>query len=162
MEKDIAVYVSVLHDSLRNKCDVLQELLDITKEQEQVLSEEEMDFDEFDEMMKDKDSLIQKIQELDQGFQNVYDKIGSSLKEHAEQFKGQIVEMQAYIRKATDCGVKIQALEHSNKEKFAAALAKKRRKIHNFNKSNKTAVSYSKNMANQHQAWQSYFMDKKE
>ena len=162
MDKDIAVYVSVLHDSLRDKCGVLQEILEITQEQEQVLSQEEMDFDEFDELMKDKESLIQKIQELDQGFQNVYDKIGNSLKDHSQQFKGQIVDMQAYIRKATDCGVKIQVLEHSNKEKFAAALVKKRGEIRTFNKSNKTAVSYSKNMANQHQAWQSYFMDKKE
>lgn len=162
MDKDIAVYVSVLHDSLCDKCGVLQEILEITQEQEQVLSQEEMDFDEFDKLMKDKESLIQKIQELDQGFQNVYDKIGNSLKDHSQQFKGQIVEMQACIRKATDCGVKIQVLEHSNKEKFAAALVKKRGEIRTFNKSNKTAVSYSKNMANQHQAWQSYFMDKKE
>ena len=56
MDKDIAVYVSILHDSLRDKCNVLQEILTITKEQEQVLSEEEMDFDEFDELMKDKES----------------------------------------------------------------------------------------------------------
>ena len=162
MDKDIAVYVSVLHDSLRDKCNVLQEILKITKEQEQVLSEEEMDFDDFDELMKDKEDLIQKIQELDQGFQNLFDKIGTTLKDNSQQYKTQIVEMQEYIRTITDCGVKIQALEHSNKEKFTTSLAKKRREIRDFNKSNKTAVSYSKNMANQHQAWQSYFMDKKE
>ena len=162
MGKDIAVYVSVLHDSLRDKCNILQEMLGITQKQEQILSEEEMDFDDFDELMKDKESLIQRVQELDQGFQNLFDKIGTVLKDNSQQYKAQIVEMQEYIRTITDCGVKIQALEHSNKEKFTAALAKKRREIRDFNKSNKTVVSYSKNMANQHQAWQSYFMDKRE
>ncbi len=161
MDKDIAVYVSILHDSLRDKCNVLQELLKLTKEQEQVLCEEEVDFDDFDELMADKEELLGKIQELDQGFQNLFDKIGTTLKDNSQQYKAQIMEMQEYIRKITDCGVKIQALEHKNKERFTTSISKKRREISDFKTSNKTAVSYSKNMENQHQAWQSYFMDQK-
>lgn len=161
MEKDIAVYVSVLHDSLRDKCKVLQEILKLTKEQQELLCREEMDFDAFDALMQDKEVLIQRMQELDRGFQNLFDIIGDALKEDSGRYKAQILEMQNDIREITDCSVKIQALEQKNKEKFTASVAKKRREIRDFKVSNKTAVSYYQNMANQHHEWQSYFVDKK-
>lgn len=161
MDKDIAVYVSVLHDSLRDKCNILQEILKLTQRQEQILGKEEMNFDDFDAVMQDKEVLIQRMQDLDQGFQNLFDSIGTVLKENPERYKTQILEMQNYIRTITDCSVKIQALEQKNKEKFTASVAKKRREIRDFKVSNKTAVSYYQNMANQHHEWQSYFVDKK-
>jgi hypothetical protein len=52
-------------------------------------------------------------------------------------------------------------LEQKNKEKFTAAVGKKHREIRDFKISNKTAVSYYQNMANQHHEWQTYFFDKK-
>lgn len=161
MEKDIAVYVSVLHDSLRDKCNVLREILKLTKEQQEILDGEEMDFDAFDALMKDKEVLIQRLQELDRGFQNLFEIIGNTLKEDSEHYKAQILGMQNDIRTITDYSVKIQALEQKNKDKFTASVAKKRREIKDFKVSNKTAVSYYQNMANQHHEWQSYFVDKK-
>lgn len=49
--------------------------------------------------------------ELDKGFQNLFDRIGTSLKENKQQYKEQIQEMQEFIRKITACGVKLEALE---------------------------------------------------
>lgn len=161
MDHDIAVYVSVLKSSLCDKQKTLQELLVLTQRQEQVLNKEEINMDEFDALMQEKEKLIDKIQELDQGFQRLFDKIGTSLKDNKQQYKQQILEMQDSIRSITDYSVKIQALEQKNKEKFIAFVAKKRKEIRDFRVSNKTAVSYYQNMANQHHQWQTYFMDKK-
>lgn len=161
MDNDIAVYVSVLKSSLREKREVLQKLLEATQKQEQVLDSEEMEMDDFDSLMQEKEKLIQKMQELDRGFQRLFDKIGTSLKDNKQQYKQQILEMQDDIRAITDCSVKIQALEQKNKDKFTAFAAKKRKEIRDFRISNKTAASYYQNMANQHHEWQTYFLDKK-
>ncbi len=161
MDRDIAVYVSALHDSLKDKQNVLQELLKLTQEQEQVLDAEEVDLDHFDEIMQEKEGLIGRVQELDRGFENLFQKIGGTLKENAGQYREKILEMQDMVRGLTGCAVKIQALEQKNKDKFAAAIAGKRKEIRDFNISNKTAASYYQNMANQHHEWQSYFYDKK-
>ena len=161
MDNNISVYVSALQDSLKNKWEVLKEILDLTEEQEKILNTEETDWDSFDALVQEKEKLLGKIEELDRGFEELFGKIGTTLKENSAQYKPQILELQNSIRVVTECGVKIQALEKKNKDKFATAIAKKRKEIRNFRASNKTAASYHQNMANQHHEWQSYFMDKK-
>lgn len=161
MEKSVAVYVSVLQDSLHSKWEVLKALLDLTQQQEKVLSQENVDTDAFDELMQKKEVLIERLEKLDSGFQELFDKIGTALKGEPQQYKTQILDLQDHIRKITECGVKIQRLEQTNKEKFALFLSQKRKEIREFKVSNKTAVSYYQNMANQHHDWQSYFLDKK-
>ena len=67
--------------------------------------------------------------------------------------------MQNFIRTITDIGVEIENLEYKNREKFKKYILLKRNNIKDFKVSNKTAVSYYKNMSNQHREWQSYFID---
>lgn len=161
MGNDLAIYVSALQDALRNKWDVLKKILELTQAQNEVLSMEEVNIERFDELVGDKEKLLKRLEVLDNGFQELFDKIGTSLKENSVQYKSQILEMQNYIRTITECSVKIQTLEQRNKEKFTAFVSGKRKEIREFKKSNKTAVSYYQNMANQHREWQSYFVDKK-
>lgn len=161
MENDLTVYVSALQDSLRNKWELLQKMLELTQKQNEVLSAENMDVDRFDEIVESKEVLLKRLEILDNGFQDLFDRIGTSLKDNSAEYKPQILEMQNYIRIITDCSVKIQTLEQKNKEKFNAFISGKRKEIREFKKSNKTAVSYYQNMANQHREWQSYFVDKK-
>lgn len=161
MESDLKVYVSALQDALQSKWEILKKMLELTQAQQEVLSAEDVDMERFDALVEEKDILLKRLERLDNGFQELFDKIGTKLKENAEQYKAQVLEMQNYIRTITDCSVKIQSLEQRNKEKFTAFVSGKRKEIREFKKSNKTAVSYYQNMANQHREWQSYFVDKK-
>lgn len=161
MESDLKVYVSALQDALQSKWEILKKMLELTQAQQEVLSAEDVDMERFDALVEEKDILLKRLERLDNGFQELFDKIGTKLKENAEQYKAQVLEMQNYIRTITDCSVKIQTLEQRNKEKFTAFVSGKRKEIREFKKSNKTAVSYYQNMANQHREWQSYFVDKK-
>lgn len=161
MDNNISVYISALQDSLKSKWDILKQILGLTEQQEKILDAGEMDWDSFDALVQEKGKLLGKIEELDKGFDDLFGKIGTTLKENSAQYKPQILEMQNAIRVVTECGVKIQALEKKNKDKFAAAVANKRKEIKDFRASNKTATSYYQNMANQHHEWQSYFYDKK-
>lgn len=161
MDNNISVYITALQDSLRNKWDVLKEILHLTEQQEKILNAEEMDWDSFDALVQEKGEFLGKLDELDNGFEELFGKIGTTLKENATQYKPQILELQNSIRVVTECGVKIQALEKKNKDRFAITVASKRKEIKDFRMSNKTATSYYQNMANQHHEWQSYFYDKK-
>lgn len=161
MDNNISVYLVALRDSLQSKWDVLKEILSLTEQQEKILNAEEMNWDSFDGILQKKGKLLEKIEELDRGFEDIFDKVGATLKDNATQYKPQILELQNSVRVVTECGVKVQVLEKKNKDKFVAAVANKRKEIKDFRTSNKTAASYYQNMANQHHEWQSYFYDKK-
>lgn len=158
---NINTYISVLHGSLRKKLDLIKKLLELTKEQNKILNQETIDIDNFDRLVSKKEVKINEMLEIDRGFQTVFNKISSVIKESPQQYRQQILEMQNFIRAITDIGVEIENLEQKNKEKFNKFLASKRSDIKNFKVSNKTAVSYYKNMSNQHREWQSYFIDSK-
>lgn len=157
----VNTYISVLHGSLRKKLELVKELLEFTKEQNIILSEEDVDVDSFDKIVSEKDIRINEVLEIDKGFDSVFNKIGSTIKSNPQEYRQQILEMQNLIRTITDIGVEIEGLENKNKEKFSKFILAKREEIKDFKKSNNTAASYYKNMSNQHQEWKSYFVDRK-
>ena len=159
--ENMNVYIIVLHDSLSKKVDIVKKILKCTKEQNVILSSDEVNVDRFNDLISEKDILLKKLEELDNGFDTTFDRVKEELKNNKDMYKSQILEMQNYIRVITDMSVELQGLEQSNKILFDKFLHKKRNEIKDFNKSNKTAASYYQNMSNQHQSWQSYFLDKK-
>ena len=159
--ENINVYITVLHDSLSRKVDVVKEILKYTKEQNVILSSDDVDIDRFDDIISEKVILIKKLEELDNGFDTTFYRIKEELKNNKVMYKSQILEMQNFIRVITDMSVEIEFLEQSNKTMFADFLHGKRKEIRKFNVNNKIAASYNNNMPNQHQDWQSYFLDKK-
>lgn len=161
MADQVTVYVSILKDSLKEKYEVMQKILNATKHQAEILSKDPVDADAFDELLSQKDELIARIFTLDSGFERVFSKVNPFIQADPQSFKPEILEMQNYIRIITECSVKIQALEQKNKNRFEAFVKSKRKEIRDFNQSNKTASMYYQNMSNQHQQWQTYFLDQK-
>ena len=161
MDSEMKVYVAALEDSLRDKEALLKEILEDTKRQEAVLKDKHAKVEQFEELFKRKDEYIKKINQLDNGFENLYQKIGTSLKVQKVQYREQIERMQERIRHITEYGVQIQAAERRNKELFVAFTNAKKKEIREFGVNNQTANRYYQNMANQHHEWQSYFMDQK-
>lgn len=158
---DINVYITVLHDSLLKKVDVVKKILKCTKEQNVILSSDNVDVSRFDDIISEKDIQIKELEKLDKGFDATFDRVKDELKNNKEAHKAQILEMQNYIRTITDISIEIESLEQSNKGMFADFLRGERKEIKKFNVNNKIAASYNSNMPNQHQNWQSYFLDKK-
>ena len=159
--ENMNVYIIVLHDSLSKKVDIVKKILKCTKEQNVILSSDEVNVDRFNDLISEKDILLKKLEELDNGFDTTFDRVKEELKNNKDMYKSQILEMQNYIRVITDMSVEIESLERSNKTMFADFLHGKRKEIRKFNVNNKIAASYNNNMPNQHQDWQSYFLDKK-
>ncbi len=160
-KEDVGTYVSVLHSSLRKKLDVMKRLLELTREQEEILDANEFDVDGFDRAVGAKQDCLDEISELDRGFQSVFDRVGPVIKANIDAYRSQVVEMQNFIRTISGVGMEIEAVERKNKEKFNKFLYENRSEIKEFKKSNKTAATYYQNMSNQHREWQSYFFDSK-
>lgn len=158
---NIGVYISALQESLQKKLEVLNRLLQLTMEQGKILAEQKPDMDRFDVIIGEKDQLLQTMETLDRGFESLFNKIGNTIKDNKYQYQQQITEMQNLIRSITDTGLQIEGQEHRNKTAFQNYLTGARREIREFSTNNQMANAYYHNMANQHQSWQSYFVDQK-
>lgn len=152
-------YIAMLGDILNAKEKVLTSVLQLTEKQSRVLTEENA-LDAFEATLDEKDQLIKELDRLDRGFSDAYTKVSAELAANKAAYKADIQTLQDKIKGLTVIGVKIQALEASNKLKVEEFLGSERSKIKNFKMSSKTVSSYYKNMTGKPQG-ESYFMDKK-
>ena len=155
------VYVSMMVDSLKRKETILSELLSYTKEQEEMLKQEELDADRFNETLELKGSRIDELGTIDEGFDTMFKLVEKEIKAKSSQYKEEVQTMQTLIGQVSELGMQIQALERQNSERFKKYLAKERKVIHDYRINSKTASGYYQNMANTHKAEQSYFFNEK-
>ena len=141
-------YLSVLEDSLKKKLQILDELTDYTTQQQELLKVEELDYEAFDRLVDQKEPLIQRIMELDQGFETVYDRIKEQLLGNKEQYVAQIRALQSLIGELTDKSVKLQTMEQRNKSAIEQQFRKSREKIRQGRQNKQAALNYYKNMNN--------------
>lgn len=155
------VYVDALLESLLKKKRILQNIISLTKDQQELLSAEETDVGEMERTLDMKDMYIGQLEEIDRGFQAIYDKLAEDLKQNRMLYREEIKRMQEVIREVSELGMRIQALEQQNKPRFEQYFAKEKQEIRQFKVSNKTAANYYRNMADQASYGQSFFLNKK-
>lgn len=141
-------YLSVLEESLKKKINILDELTLYTKAQQEILKAEEMNFEEFDVLVEKKDVLVQKLMELDNGFETTYERIAQELVSQKERYAVQIGRLQELIECLTDKNVKLQAMEQRNKERLVQYFGNTRQKICRGRQNSQMAMNYYKNMSN--------------
>mgnify|MGYP004701371269 FL=1 len=154
-------YLSVLEDSLKKKLQILDELTDYTTQQQELLKVEELDYEAFDRLVDQKEPLIQRIMELDQGFETVYDRIKEQLLGNKEQYAAQIKALQSLIGELTDKSVKLQTMEQRNKSAVEQQFRKSREKIRQGRQNKQAALNYYKNMNNSNYVPPQFLDDKK-
>ncbi|MDF2544798.1 MAG: hypothetical protein K0S47_4516 [Herbinix sp.] len=153
-------YFILLKDTLKKKIGVLEELLKYTLVQEKIIDNGDIENEEFFTSISEKEQQLNILLQLDDGFEQIYQRIKDSLLNYPKYFEAEVKELKDLITVITDLNIKLQALEKRNKTKMDNVLMKKRLEIKNFKANNQMVSNYYKNMANQHQD-QSYFLDKK-
>ena len=153
-------YIRMMLDILSKKESCLKELLELTTAQESILKGEEFEEDGFNGLMQKKREQLRKLEEYDEGFQAIYNRVAEELQNNKEEHKEQILEMQRLITGITDLSVKLTALEEKNKTALEVLFREKRQNIRQFKVSKQTADKYYKNMIGM-QTGASYFMDQK-
>ena len=147
-------------ESLSKKINILEQLLSYTKEQEALLEEEEWSMEEFQQLLDKKGELIDVLNIMDEGFEQVYERMEEEINGNKEKYTTEILLMQQRIKMITDLSIKLQELEYKNKEKIEAEFSKKRNEIKNFRQSKDSVNKYYRTMSKT-QIVDSAFLDKK-
>ncbi|MBQ3513282.1 MAG: flagellar export chaperone FlgN [Lachnospiraceae bacterium] len=153
-------YLTIMAESLSKKIEILEQLLEYTRGQETLLEEEEFRMEEFQELLDKKGELIDVLNTMDQGFEQVYERIEEEIQGKKEAYASEIVLMQQRIKTITDLSVKLQELEYKNKEKIEVHFLKKRNEIKTFRQSKDNVNKYYRAMSKT-QVVDSAFLDKK-
>lgn len=153
-------YMKILEESLQKKQTVLQAVLEACRRQEELAELDEFDLDAFYTIMDQKDALLKQLDELDAGFEKTYEGVRNELNQNRASYAAQILQMQKLIRKVTDLGVEIQALEERNRVKLEMKFAGQKKEMRQVKTSSRVASTYYKAMTNP-QNTDSYFMDQK-
>lgn len=141
-------YLNILEDSLLKKLAVLDEIIAYNNNQEALLKKDKVSMEELDANMAQKDELIQKVLELDEGFESLYDKIREQLLDNKDLYKNQIKKLQDLISAVTDKSVTVQAQEARNKKLIEDYFAREKSQIRQGRVASKAAYGYYKNMNN--------------
>lgn len=108
-------YIDILIKSTKEKSAILCDLYDLSLLQAEIIKEDEIDWDKFMENVDKKDELVDKINELDVGFETVFRRIKEELEANKESYSKEINELKELIKSITDKSVDLQALEMRNK-----------------------------------------------
>ena len=157
MEKN---YVQMLKESLEKKCDILRQLQYLTQKQSEILQDKEASAQIFEDNVTEKDVMIQRLQTLDAGFEQVFAKVEMELLNNREQYKEDIRFMQDKIREITERSTSLQVMEKQNKELATNKFANIRSRARGLRQSGKAVSSYYKNMMKAG-AMEPQFMDSK-
>ena len=160
MEKSVETYLQLLDESLVKKLSVLNQILDIDKNQEESLKEESLDADRVDELMNQKDKLIKELDKLDDGFDSVYGRIREEITECPEKYKTQVAKLQDDIRNITELQTKIEALEKRLKKAVSEYASKASANLQSKRNLSSAARNYYESV-NKLQMNNPQFMDKK-
>lgn len=154
------VYVNILADSLQRKKSALENILELTKEQQSLLKGDCFRDEEFKSIIEKKERFIRQLTELDAGFETIYQKVKNELEADRTKYKDDIIKMQHLIIEITDLSVEVQALEKQNKIQLEIMIANRKDKLRSSKMSNQGVSSYYRNMANTFQT-QSHYVDRK-
>ena len=139
-------YIEILLQSLNKKEQVLKEIIRLDEGQKAQLEDEMCPVDDFDETVEAKSQCIEQLEQLDSGFQKVYDRVSEELKENKEAHADEIRRTKEMIRRLTDLSVEIQAQEARNKDLMVKKFADVKKKTRELRTSGKVANEYYKNM----------------
>ena len=87
-------YLQVLEESLNKKVDVLKKIGQMNEEQERLFKEDVFSEKAFDEIIDRKGMLIDDLNKLDEGFENLYEHIRLQLLDGKEKYATQIAALQ--------------------------------------------------------------------
>ena len=139
-------YVDIMLQSLKKKEQVLKEIIDQNQRQREILEDINGSAEDFDATVEAKANLIEQLEQLDSGFQKLFDRMKEELEGNRETYADQIREMKQYIRSVTDKSIEIQAQEARNKDLMTSKFASVKKQVKTMRKSSAAVNEYYKTM----------------
>ena len=143
-------YIQIMIESLRKKSEILDDIIGFNEKQHDCVADkkyEEVDWDTFNLVIAQKETAIERIVKMDEGFQNLYDRVKAQLNEDRSKYADQIKEIQRLIEKVTGQGVKITTGEERNRRIIEKVFGGRKKEIKRTRNSLKVANSYAQTMS---------------
>ena len=154
-------YVVMLRESLEKKVDILEVLLIRNKEQAAILQDPNTSPDDLEKNMNMKQELIDRIVMLDDGFEQLFNRVKAILDGDRATYADEIRLMQDLIRKITELTADVEATEYKNKEYAKTRFSNIKKDLREVKKSGDVVSSYYKNMMANNKVDEPAFMDRK-
>lgn len=153
-------YLDVMVQSLQKKVKVLDGIIQKNREQRQILEQEELDAEAFEKNVQEKSDMIDQINFLDEGFEELYGRVKSVIEAEKQAHREEILLMKQLITEITEKSVTIQSEEVRNRKLVEYRFSQERKKVMGKRSSSAAANMYYKNMAKLNYI-DAQFMDKK-
>jgi len=138
-------YIDAMIRGLKRKVYLLDMLIMQNKKQQEDLEDEYLTVEDFDKRVTEKDDIVNEIVMLDDGFEEVFEKMKDALEGNKEKYKSEINEMQDLIRKITAKDADVRMGEQRNYELAKQKFGTVKKQIREMKMSRKTVNSYYKN-----------------
>ncbi|MFP3153745.1 flagellar protein FliT [Lachnospiraceae bacterium ZAX-1] len=139
-------YIVILIEGLGKKIEILDKMIEKNKVQKLILSEDEIEADDFESNLDEKSELIDLLNQLDDGFEQVYTRVRKDIKGNQELYQEEIAIMQEMITKITEKSNTIQVQEQRNRVLAERQFAISKDKVRQVQSSRKVASQYYQNM----------------
>lgn len=140
-------YIDIMLQSLRRKREVLDQIIAANMKQKIALEDPEITPDEFDEIVELKSALVEQLEQLDSGFEKMFEHMKEELDANKERYAAEIKQMQSYIREITDKSVEIQAQEARNKDLMTKLFANMRQQARSVRTGTQVTSRYQQTMS---------------
>lgn len=140
-------YIEIMLQSLKKKVEVLDEIMRQNELQKQTLEEADASADAFDETVEKKSALVEQLEQLDSGFEKLYERVREELNGNQVAYAKQIKQMQTYIRTITDKSMEIQAQEARNKDLMTVKFSRVKKQARQVHSNAKATSSYYQSMS---------------
>lgn len=141
-------YIDIMIQSLEKKERVLDRIIELDNVQKNQLEDPELKPDDFDEVVEEKAKLIEQLDQLDSGFEKLFERMKEELEGNKEAHKEEIRIMQQHIKSITDKSVQIQRQEARNKDLMTAKFTSVKKQAREVRKGQNVVNKYYKNMTN--------------
>ncbi|MBE5946722.1 MAG: hypothetical protein E7259_07275 [Lachnospiraceae bacterium] len=141
-------YVNIMLESLQRKKKYLEEILQLTKKQEELAKAKKFDEDAFGEIIDQKEILINNVNEIDKGFTSVYERVRTEILEDKEIYATELKNMQLLVKQCVELGMEIEVLEERNRATLEQVFSIGFKGIKQVKQSKQVANKYYQSMSN--------------
>lgn len=142
-------YLAVMIQSLEKKVAVLNQLIELNKQQRFFLQDPNLSPEEFEKNMETKAALVEELNRLDGGFEEIYGRVRDELSTGKERYSAEIARMQELIREILEKSNTVQTQEVRNKENVELKFTDIRKQVKGVRNSQKVVQQYYQNMVKQ-------------
>ena len=139
-------YITILVESLQKKNRILDQIRAANEEQKILLADETLGPDAFEKTIDRKAELIEELNQLDAGFEQIYERVRPEIEQNMDKYAEKIRDMQGLITEIVEKTMSAQAEEMRNKQLIETKFSSVKKRIREVKSSQKAVNTYYKNM----------------